>query len=290
MRWFTYFPFTHEPMSTDVPAQPWSASAYSTYYGLSIDDWNIEELPARDISFFSIAGRNGSTAVDNGSFEDLLLSIKVNLITATSSYASTFLAIDAIKQWLVPGKYAQTGETLEHVIAYDHGGTTRCRIGVFTGNISFVLNQLESAGRATLTFRCRPEWFAVEDVRPENFTGGLATTTRPYNLQSYPYLSIKIVDSTETDIEIAATGGGTIKVPSLPSGSADGTLRIDLYTGEVYYFKQYMMYLYKKVPVPFTLINDITLPTFNPFMSTEIYVTSSLGNDTGDIIWRLAHL
>ena len=163
--------------------------------GLRVNTWNWMDAPRRDLSFYAVAGRNGSALVDNGRFEDFQLTINVSLVS--SQKVEDY--IGDIRAWLL-------GATDYQTIAFGEGNNTptKCRIGIFTGNIALTLTQLERYGTATLTFNCKPaiyDYAATLSVQRWVGTSGTYSFTNPSQiLSAYPFICI--YDSSRTAVTV----------------------------------------------------------------------------------------
>lgn len=148
--------------------------------GIEIETFPKYEIPEKEISKFEIPGRNGDIVIDHGTFKNVNVEYSISVIIKDGDYNSR---LHAIASWLYsPSGYARLEDS------YD----TECyRMARISSNTSFE-NLFNQAGKATLTFDCRPQRFLKkgEEQLEYNETGMNMTLINPSFFSAKPLLKL----------------------------------------------------------------------------------------------------
>lgn len=131
-------------------------SISSSTYGIFVEHRPVVAFPKRIIESVIIPGRSGNYLIDTGGYENVTLTYQI-------AYRGTVRpnAID-IATWLYQHEYCDLTDT------YD-SGYFRKAVYVSPLNVTDVLNV---AGRANLTFECKPQRYLTSGLTPISVTNG----------------------------------------------------------------------------------------------------------------------
>lgn len=164
------------------------------YNGISSRDYHIQvehppgyETPERDYEIIHVPGRNGDLVIDTGAYKNVSRIYEI----AVGSYFRHFTPmVNGVAEWLHSASgYARLEDTYE---------PEYYRLAMYeeATNIENILNQ---AGRATISFNCKPQRFLKSGDR----TIEISNPATLYNPTKYVALPI---------ITVKGTGGGTLTV------------------------------------------------------------------------------
>ena len=154
-----------------------------TWNGHSSDEFgiDIERKPdlnrsARKFQTASVPGRNGNIYQLENAWEEVM--VTYDIFAGGPNYGDAVTSFTTIMEWLNSADgYAVLSDT------YD---STHYRLGVFV-DVTMITSTWHQHGRATITFRCRPERFLVET--PASISSG-ATIANSTNHNSLPLLEL----------------------------------------------------------------------------------------------------
>ncbi|MEY8515320.1 hypothetical protein AALC25_00060 [Lachnospiraceae bacterium 29-84] len=116
-------------------------------YGIQVEHPPGYQTPARDYEMIHVPGRNGDILIDNGSFQNVDREYQI----AVGSKGEDFTGMaNKISEWLHSASgYARLEDSYEP----EYYRMASCADGITVENL------LRHAGRATLTFNCKPQRF-----------------------------------------------------------------------------------------------------------------------------------
>lgn len=141
-------------------------------FGVYIGGQATFNAPQRDISKISISGRNGDLIRDNGRF--LNIEVTYNVVIMKEFREKTA----EIRAWL---KSATSYARLEDTYNPDY-----YRMGVCTGSIEFDTLAFNEAGKAQITFDCKPQRFLKEGENTISLGSLTSLGTDIYNPTEFP--------------------------------------------------------------------------------------------------------
>lgn len=148
--------------------------------GIEIETFPKYEIPEKEITKYEIPGRNGDIVIDHGTFKNVNVEYSISVMIKDGDYNSR---LHAIASWLYsPSGYARLEDS------YD----TECyRMARISSNTSFE-NLFNQAGKATLTFDCKPQRFLKkgEEQLEYNETDSHTTLINPSFFSAKPLLKL----------------------------------------------------------------------------------------------------
>lgn len=148
--------------------------------GIEIETFPKYEIPEKEITKYEIPGRNGDIVIDHGTFKNVNVEYSISVMIKDGDYNSR---LHAIASWLYsPSGYARLEDS------YD----SECyRMARISSNTSFE-NLFNQAGKATLTFDCRPQRFLKkgEEQLVYNETDTNMTLINPSFFSAKPLLKL----------------------------------------------------------------------------------------------------
>lgn len=167
-------------------------SHYLTYNGESSADYGLlvgaqksYDVPKRDVTKYTIVGRNGDLIKDNGRFENA----QIEYVLVCKNQFETMS--DSISAWLKnPTTYCELVDS-HHPDYY--------RMALVTSAISYETGTLNRSAKATVTFECKPEKYLTSGKTAKKYTAA-TTITNPTRFASKPLL------------RVFGTGAGTVKI------------------------------------------------------------------------------
>lgn len=149
----------------------------STDANIEVEHYPSYQIAERDFEMVHVPGRNGDFLIDLGGFKNSQVAYEIAFITENRNY---FQDVHSVVSWLhsAPG-YARLEDTYDPLYyrfaAYHEAA-----------NLNDILGQ---AGRATITFDCKPQRFLKEgDAAVEMDTGD--TITNPLDQPSRPIITV----------------------------------------------------------------------------------------------------
>lgn len=177
--------------------------------GIEVETFPKYEIPEKEVTKYEIAGRNGEIVVDHGTFKNVNVEYDISVLVKDGDYNSR---LHAIASWLYsPSGYARLEDS------YD----SECyRMARMSSNTSFE-NLFNQAGKATLTFDCKPQRFLKKGEEQIEYNDTESTTTliNPSFFSSKPLLKICNIGQAST--------AGTISIISLNGYTFTGNSIID---------------------------------------------------------------
>lgn len=165
--------------------------------GIEIETFPKYEIPEKEITKYEIPGRNGDIVIDHGTFKNVNVEYSISVMIKDGDYNSR---LHAIASWLYsPSGYARLEDS------YD----TECyRMARISSNTSFE-NLFNQAGKATLTFDCKPQRFLKkgEEQLVYNETDSSTTLINPSFFSAKPLLKLCNIGQ--------ASSAGTISIINL---------------------------------------------------------------------------
>ena len=148
----------------------------SDEYGIFIERKPNLDRSARKFQTASVPGRNGNIYQLQDAWEEVIVSYEI--FAGGPQEGDAVGAFTNVMEWLNSANgYAKLSDT------YD---STHYRLGVFVDNVE-IESLWHQHGRATITFRCRPERFLVET--PASISSG-ATIANSTNHNALPLLEL----------------------------------------------------------------------------------------------------
>lgn len=178
--------------------------------GVAISGEGSYDAPSRDISSYTIPGRNGTLLYDNGRFNNITVSYPAFVISNMATSAAD------IRAWLMtPTTYAR----LE-----DDYHTDEFRLAIFSGTINFDTTAWNQHAEFTIKFNCKPQRF-LKSGETATAVANNGTITNPTQFTSLPIISV------------TGTGSGTITVNGTTVTLEDlaGGIVLDCDTQDAYY-------------------------------------------------------
>ena len=167
--------------------------------GVEIESFPKYEIPEKEITKYEIPGRNGDIVIDHGNFKNVNVEYSISVMVKDGDYSSR---LHAIASWLYsPSGYARLEDS------YD----TECyRMARISSNTSFE-NLFNQAGKATLTFDCKPQRFLKKGEEQLEYNKSIsnATLINPSFFSAKPLLklcNIGIASSAGTISSIGLNG------------------------------------------------------------------------------------
>lgn len=148
--------------------------------GIEVETFPKYEIPEKEVTKYEIPGRNGEIVVDHGTFKNVNVEYDISVLVKDGDYNSR---LHAIASWLYsPSGYARLEDS------YD----SECyRMARMSSNTSFE-NLFNQAGKATLTFDCKPQRFLKKGEEQIEYNNVSTNTTliNPSFFSSKPLLKI----------------------------------------------------------------------------------------------------
>ena len=188
--------------------------ASSTYSVEALNKPTMLGQAARDVSFVSVPGRNGSVAIDNGRWTEFTESYTIHgAIADVAAFRADLAALEGAEEELT-----------------DTFDTTHLRLGRFVGFFSLSRSDPSSC-TATLNFLCRPERFLKSAWAYTSASNG-DTLTNPTRFTAKPIIkgtgsgTIAIAGKTMT---IDYSGNWLIDCDALDVTTQDGLTNLNQY-------------------------------------------------------------
>lgn len=192
------------------------------FNGISSWDYHIQVehppgyvTPERDYDSVHVPGRNGDVLFDRGSFQNVTRTYE---IAVGSLYYKYTQMANGISEWLnsVSG-YAKLEDSYE---------PEYYRLAAYQGPIE-IENILNHAGRAEISFNCKPQRFLKVGDTSTTFTSGTVTKFRnPTKFDSLPIITVRGSGSGTLTI-----GKYVVKISSINSSITINSEIQDAYSG-----------------------------------------------------------
>ena len=181
-------------------------------YGLYITNAGVYDSPDRVVDMYSIPGRNGALAIDQGYFSNIQLKYSVYSIgDSQSDFAEN---IRDFRNELGTGyNYARLTDT------YNAG---EYRLALVSKGLE-IKAPIDRHGSADITFECKPQRYLLTGEAEQTFTSN-GSITNPTNFDSRPLLVV-------TGLGDLGIGGKTL---TIEGASSSQVLYIDCDTQEAW--------------------------------------------------------
>lgn len=165
----------------------------SSDFGMVVAEAPTFERPTRKATTYTVPGRNGAVIFQQDAWDDVVRSYEVWL--ANSKEQNLVETVDAFEAWLNSLKgYQRLEDSFEPEVF---------RLAYFNGGINFS-NEVMQAGKATLSFTCRPERFYKSGEQEITVTNG----SKLYNRTRFTSKPLIHIEGSGT--VTVAIGGNTI--------------------------------------------------------------------------------
>lgn len=149
----------------------------SSELGLEVETFPTYSIPEKEYDVIHVPGRNGDILINNNTFRNVSKQYKVSVAALSTPY---YHKMNDVAEWL----YSASGYSrLEDSYEPDYYRMACYRE---SNNIENLFNQ---AGRATITFDCKPQrYLKVGDDAEEFTTSGVITN--PTSFASFPIIRV----------------------------------------------------------------------------------------------------
>ncbi len=173
----------------------------SADYGLLVGAQKSYDVPKRDVTKYTIVGRNGDLIKDNGRFENAQIEY---VLLCKNKFESVG---DAISAWLkAPTTYCTLKDS-HHPDYY--------RMALVTDAINYETGTLNRSAKASVFFECKPEKYLVSGATAKKYTTA-TTLTNPTRFPSKPLLRVH-----GTGAGVVNVGAYTVKISAIASSYVD---------------------------------------------------------------------
>ena len=206
------------------------------FNGISSKDVSIEvehfpkyEVPERDYEVVHVPGKNGDIFIDKGSYQNVSRAYEIAFGSYVRDYA---VMANVVSEWLHSASgYARLEDTYE---------PEYYRLAVYEENLE-LSNILNQAGRATISFNCKPQRYLKSGERPIKINSSPTLVRNPTKFAALPKITVN------------GSGAGYIRIGDymVRISSIDGTIVIDSDIQDAYYNlenKNSLITLYKGFP------------------------------------------
>lgn len=156
---------------------------YLTFNGVSTADYGVYisgaesfNAPERDITFFSVPGRNGDLAIDNNRFRNIA-------VTYPAFIRDDF---PDKRNALISALLGQNAGYKKLITTYD---TDHFRLGVFSRGMEFVTGPGNTSGKFGLVFECKPQRFLASGENNVTLTAS-GTVNNPTAFEAMPLIRV----------------------------------------------------------------------------------------------------
>ena len=151
----------------------------SANYDVYLTGVGVYNAPKRSVEMFSIAGRNGDYALDQGKFENITVTYKVGMYDTDENNFAT--KVSNFRNWLC--------SKVGYVRLEDEYNQNEYRMAVYSEGFDLDHDML-IAGEAEITFNCKPQrWLTSGETEITATNNG--TITNPTLFPAYPLLMLK---------------------------------------------------------------------------------------------------
>lgn len=153
-------------------------SIVSSTYGLYITNGSVYNAPEREIDMYSIPGRNGDLAIDQGRYENIDVTYEVYSKKTSQTQFS-----DNIKNLR-----AALCSRYNYARLTDDYNTSEFRLGLYKSGLE--LNApIDRAASIKVVFNCKPQRFLTSGETAQTFTAG-GTISNPTLFASSPLIVV----------------------------------------------------------------------------------------------------
>lgn len=186
-------------------------------YGIVVETPPDHAWPEKDYDVVHVPGRNGDLLFDNGSYKNVARSYEVALGRRDGNF---YEMVDRILTWLHSASgYARLEDSYEpeyyRLAAYREGQS--------------LTNILGQAGRATITFDCKPQRYLKEGEEGRVFTSSGRSIWNPTLFTSFPLIKMTMTANTAA---VLTVNNCTVSIAA--STYTNNTLCIDSELQDVY--------------------------------------------------------
>ena len=188
-------------------------------YSIVVDSSDTLVKPSRDIERIVVPGRSGGLTVDNGRFNDIVVTYHCRVTENLDSNYNGFLAA----LHALGGERKLRDDRMDSYFTGTYNGKTSpgCyRMAVLDSSVQAENSYGGFCGDFDISFTCKPQmWLNVGDVGIEVAQGGSVRIYNPTKFPSKPLLQLYgkgtgTTDSTLAKFAISGDKGGTIGVNS----------------------------------------------------------------------------
>lgn len=166
--------------------------------GIKVEKFPNYDIPEKDYDIIHVPGRNGDIVIDTGSYKNITRKYQISVATYGNEFYKT---INSVAEWL----HSSPG----YAILEDSYEPDYYRIAFYKETNS-IENIFDEAGRATITFECKPQRFLKDGDTPIVFTknGSIINDTA---FISFPIINVTVSNETDSIINV---GNYTINIPA----------------------------------------------------------------------------
>lgn len=190
--------------------------------GIKVEKFPNYDIPEKGYDIIHVPGRNGDIVIDTGSYKNITRKYQISVATYGNEFYKT---INSVAEWL----HSSPG----YAILEDSYEPNYYRIAFYRETNS-IENIFDEAGRATITFECKPQRFLKDGDTPIVFTenGSITNNTA---FVSFPIINVTVSNKTDSVINV---GNYTINIPAdkTESNVSDITINSELqdaYSGTI---------------------------------------------------------
>ena len=147
--------------------------------GIYITGEAVYNAPERTMDMISVPGRNGAIAIDQGRFENIIVTYPAGAFAdSQSDFADK---IQSFRNKLV-SRYSYKRLT-------DSYNTGEFRMGLYHSGLEVAITNISRAGEFTISFDCKPQRWLASGETPQTFTAS-GTITNPTLFPARPLLAV----------------------------------------------------------------------------------------------------
>ena len=214
------------------------ANQSSKDVGIEVETFPTYNIAEKEYTAVHVPGRNGDVIIDNGTYRNTQRQYRVSIATYDTSYHQKMAAV---AKWLHSSTgYSRLEDSYEPDFFFQ---------AYYKESVS-IENLFNEAGRATLTFECKPQRFLKSGDLPIIFTSGSTTQIRNSTTQ----ISLPLIEVT-TDNSQGVVSINGVRVTILANSGTNIIIDSELQDA------------YNNQDVnknPFIVLNDGELPTLRP--------------------------
>lgn len=167
--------------------------------GIAISGEGTYDAPARNVSKYTVPGRNGDLILDNGSYKNIT-------VVYPAFVTGDFQTNDAaIREWLLsPKGYSRLTDDY-HPDEY--------RLAMYSGGITFDPTAWNKHAEFNMRFDCKPQRFLVSGEEQVTIASSSDTITNPTGFDALPLIEIDCVGDA-----VVTVNGTTMTFEGLEGG------------------------------------------------------------------------
>jgi phage-related protein len=187
--------------------------------GISVEKPPNYEIPERNYLIRHVPGKNGDILIDTGSYSNVTRTYDISVGNLGMSFDAL---ANIISEWLTsPNGYARLEDSYE---------PNYFRMAVYKDSLT-IENILQHAGRASLSFYCKPQRYLKTGEEAPIYSGA-ATLVNPTKFSSLPLITIR--GSGSGNFQITGLNGSEAYAVSISDIPSSG-LTIDSEVSDCYY-------------------------------------------------------